>query len=186
MDQLSIFDLNDRLEQISKIGDPLEVLNEIVDWSKFDSILLKAKVKDLTDRKVNGNAGRKPFSLRLMLKVFILQSLYNLSDDQMEYQIKDRLSFMRFLDLCLNGTVPDAKTISEQGRVGRQRLRRQFGPVAGRLPRARLQEGLPRKTAHRVPGKVQREEVTYKMPHRACVRLGQGKPRTVRKDDRQG
>lgn len=31
MDQLSFFDLNDRLEQISKIGDPLEVLNEIVD-----------------------------------------------------------------------------------------------------------------------------------------------------------
>ena len=59
MDQLSFFDLNDRLEQTSKIGDPLEVLNEIVDWSKFDSILLKAKVKDLTDRKVNGNAGRK-------------------------------------------------------------------------------------------------------------------------------
>ena len=59
MDQLSFFDLNDRLEQISKIGDPLEVLNEIVDLSKFDSILLQAKVKDLTDRKVNSNAGRK-------------------------------------------------------------------------------------------------------------------------------
>lgn len=80
-----------------------------MDWSGFDGILLKAKVKDLTDRKVNGNAGSKPFSLRLMLKVFVLQSLYNLSDDQMEYQIKDRLSFMRFLGL--NGTVPDAKTI---------------------------------------------------------------------------
>jgi hypothetical protein len=44
MDQLSFFDLNDRLEQISKIGDPLEVLDEIVDWNKFDSILLKAKI----------------------------------------------------------------------------------------------------------------------------------------------
>lgn len=111
MDQLSFFDLNDRLAQISKIGDPLEVLNEIVDWSKFDGVLLEAKAKDLTDRRVKGHAGRKPFSLRLMLKVFVLQSLYNLSDDQMEYQIKDRLSFMRFLDLGLNGTVPDAKTI---------------------------------------------------------------------------
>lgn len=46
MDQLSFFDLNDRLEQISKIGDPLEVLNEIVDWSGFDGILLKAKVRN--------------------------------------------------------------------------------------------------------------------------------------------
>ncbi len=111
MEQLSFFDLNDRLEQISKIGDPLEVLNDMVDWGKFDGILLKAKVKGIQDRNVNGNAGRKPFGLRLMLKVFILQSLYNLSDDQMEYQIKNRLSFMRFLGLGLNGTVPDAKTI---------------------------------------------------------------------------
>ncbi|MCI6437658.1 MAG: hypothetical protein PUK29_05995, partial [Fibrobacter sp.] len=39
MGQLSFFDLNDRLAQISKIGDPLEVLNEIVDWSKFDGML---------------------------------------------------------------------------------------------------------------------------------------------------
>ncbi|MDD7497158.1 MAG: hypothetical protein PUK29_02735, partial [Fibrobacter sp.] len=43
MDQLSFFDLNDRLAQISKIGDPLEVLNEIVDWSKFDGVLLEEK-----------------------------------------------------------------------------------------------------------------------------------------------
>ena len=45
MDQLSFFDLNDRLAQISKIGDPLAVLNEIVDWSKFDGVLLKAKAR---------------------------------------------------------------------------------------------------------------------------------------------
>ena len=44
MDQLSFFDLNDRLAQISKIGDPLEVLNEIVDWSKFDGVLLKVNI----------------------------------------------------------------------------------------------------------------------------------------------
>lgn len=70
--------------------------------------------------------------------------------------------------------------------MGRQRLCRKFGPVAGRLPRARLQEGLPRKAAHRVPGKVQREEVADKVSHRARVRLGQGEPRTVREDNRQG
>jgi transposase, IS5 family len=41
----------------------------------------------------------------------VLQSLYNLSDDSMEYQIRDRLSFMRFLDLTIGDRVPDAKTI---------------------------------------------------------------------------
>jgi IS5 family transposase len=46
-----------------------------------------------------------------MFKTMILQSLYNLSDDQLEFQIRDRLSFMRFLGLSLGDTVPDAKTI---------------------------------------------------------------------------
>jgi len=45
------------------------------------------------------------------MKVLVLQTLYNLSDEQMEYQIKDRLSFMRFLGLCLHERIPDAKTI---------------------------------------------------------------------------
>ena len=46
-----------------------------------------------------------------MFKVLVLQSLYNLSDDQTEYQIRDRISFMRFLGLGLGDRVPDAKTI---------------------------------------------------------------------------
>jgi Transposase domain (DUF772) len=41
----------------------------------------------------------------------VLQALYNLSDDQAEYQLRDRLSSMRFLGLELEDTVPDAKTL---------------------------------------------------------------------------
>lgn len=47
----------------------------------------------------------------LMFKVLILQTLYTISDEQMEFQIKDRLSFQRFLGLRLSGKVPDAKTV---------------------------------------------------------------------------
>jgi IS5 family transposase len=46
-----------------------------------------------------------------MFKVLVLQTLYTLSDDQTEYQLKDRLSFMRFIGLALHDPVPDAKTI---------------------------------------------------------------------------
>jgi len=46
-----------------------------------------------------------------MFKILVLQSLYNLSDDQTEFLIKDRLSFMRFLGLDFEGSVPDAKTL---------------------------------------------------------------------------
>ena len=46
-----------------------------------------------------------------MFEVLVLQTLYTLSDDQTEYQLKDRLSFMRFVGLALHDPVPDAKTI---------------------------------------------------------------------------
>jgi IS5 family transposase len=52
-----------------------------------------------------------PYDAVLMFKVLIVQTLYTLSDDQTEYQIRDRLSFMRFLRLALEDRVPDAKTI---------------------------------------------------------------------------
>lgn len=46
-----------------------------------------------------------------MFKILILQSLYNLADDTVEYMLRDRLSFMRFLGISLTDTVPDSKTI---------------------------------------------------------------------------
>lgn len=104
--QPGFFDLSNRLELLSEQGDPLEKLNDAIDWTIFNRLLEKAFRKT---RK--SAAGRKPFSRILMFKVLVLQSLYNLSDAQTEYQIKDRLSFMRFLGLSLESRVPDEKTI---------------------------------------------------------------------------
>lgn len=55
--------------------------------------------------------GRPPYDCILLFKTIVLQKLYNLSDDQTEYQINDRMSFMRFLGLGLDDKVPDVKTI---------------------------------------------------------------------------
>jgi Transposase domain (DUF772) len=44
------------------------------------------------------------------LQALVLQALYNLSDDQTEYQLRDRFSFARFLGLGLEDAVFDAKT----------------------------------------------------------------------------
>ena len=49
----------------------------------------------------------------MMFKILILQRLYNIGDAQAEYQIKDRVSFMRFLGPALCDTIPDEKTIGE-------------------------------------------------------------------------
>ena len=106
MGQLSIFTVEDRFAALSKFGDPLERLNTVVPWEEFRPVLDRALQKE---RK--SEAGRKPYDYVMMLKILFLASLYNLSDDQMEYQIRDRLSFIRFLGLCLEDRVPDAKTI---------------------------------------------------------------------------
>src|SRR5690606_13531030 len=55
--------------------------------------------------------GRKPYDVVAMFKILILQSLYNLSDHQIEFQVKDRLSFMNFLGLSLGDRVPDETTV---------------------------------------------------------------------------
>jgi IS5 family transposase len=55
--------------------------------------------------------GRPNYDYVMMFKILVLQKLYNMADDKTEYQIKDRLSFQRFLGLQLCDTVPDAKTI---------------------------------------------------------------------------
>ena len=46
----------------------------------------------------------------MLFKALLIQSLYNLSDDQLEYQIVDRASFKRFLGLKKSDKVPDSKT----------------------------------------------------------------------------
>lgn len=105
--QLGFSDLADRLEQIEKQGDPLARLAAVVDFEMFRAQV--GRVWENAERK--SAARRKPKDPVLMLKVLVIQALYNLSDDQAEYQIRDRLSFMSFLGLGLGEAVPDAKTI---------------------------------------------------------------------------
>ena len=94
------------MDKIDANGDPLKKLNDLVDWSVFRPELDAARKKP---RKSSG--GRKPYDSILMFKIMILQSLYGLSDDAVEFHILDRLSFLRFLNLKIGDKVPDAKTI---------------------------------------------------------------------------
>lgn len=96
MMQTGLFDWQIRFEQLDNGGDPLVKLNAMVKWETFRKLLEKVRLKD---RK--SAAGRRPFDVIVMFKILILQSLYNLSDDQAEFQIRDRLTFMRFLGLSV-------------------------------------------------------------------------------------
>ena len=104
--QPSFFDLSNRQTKLLKTKDFLERINRYVAWESFRP-LLDAALK----RKPLDGGGRPPHDAILMFKTLVLQALYNLSDEQAEYQILDRLSFMRFLGLELDDDVPDARTI---------------------------------------------------------------------------
>lgn len=106
MKQMNFFAETERLEKLAKLDNTLARLNASVDWSLFRHTLNTA-----FEKEARGAGGRPPYDYVMMFKILILQRLYNLSDDQTEFQINDRMSFQRFLGLTLSDTVPDAKTI---------------------------------------------------------------------------
>lgn len=105
-DTARFFDLAERTAKLTQMGDPLVGLNGQIDWEAFRSELNRVHEKE---RK--SNVGAKPIDVVLMFKLLVLQQLHNLSDDRIEYQIHDRLSFMHFLGLSLEDRVPDVKMV---------------------------------------------------------------------------
>ncbi len=104
--QAGFFDIDERLKDLSAKGDDLERLKGLIDFAMFRPALEQA-----VPRADRSKGGRPPFDHVFMFKVLVLQTMHALSDERCEYLIKDRLSFMRFLDLGLAGPVPDANTI---------------------------------------------------------------------------
>jgi IS5 family transposase len=83
MMQTGLLDWKIRFKQLDKGGDPLPKIQTMVDWNLFRPLL-----EVVRDKERKSSAGRKPFDVLLMFKVLILQSLYNLSDEQTEFQIR--------------------------------------------------------------------------------------------------
>lgn len=104
--QPGFFDADERLRALSAAGDPLERLTSVVDFELF-----RPELEAALDRADRRRGGRPPYDAVLMFRILVLQTLYTLSDDQAEYQLRDRLSFMRFAGLALHDGVADAKTI---------------------------------------------------------------------------
>lgn len=109
MAQPSFFDFDRRLAAISAKGDPLVTIDTTVPWESFRAPIEAVTMTKPEDRK--SNAGRPGYDTILKFRMLVLAALYNLSDEQLEFQVRDRLSFMRFLGLDLNDPVPDATTI---------------------------------------------------------------------------
>jgi IS5 family transposase len=102
-----LFDDHFVLEKLNKLKDPLERLDKYIDWRIFKQTLADCFESQPKDKS---KGGRPAYDRLMLFKSCILQSLYNLSDEQLEYQIVDRASFKRFLGLRKSDRVPDSRT----------------------------------------------------------------------------
>ena len=89
-------DYADCLSWLERQGNPLPKLKRLIPWES-----LRGDFKGLykKERQEKRKGGRAPTDCIVMLKILVLQDMYKLSDDQAQYQLRDRLSFRDFLSL---------------------------------------------------------------------------------------
>jgi len=159
MRQAGLFELSQHLEQLSKHGDPLEVLERAVDFEDFRPWLVAG-----LGYGDGAKGGRPPFDPVSMFKALILQAQHNLSDARMAFMIRDRLSWMRFLGFDLGAPTPDENTIrhfrnrlSETGTLKRvmkafdwQLKKKGYIPMAGHTARANAKKSAIRAAVEHV------------------------------------
>jgi IS5 family transposase len=104
--QPGLFDRDRRSAALSAAGDPLGRLAPVIDFELF-----RVELEAARERSDRAKGGRPPYDAVLLFKALEVQTLYTLSDDQTEDQIRDRLSFMRSSGLALEDRVPHARTI---------------------------------------------------------------------------
>ena len=100
---LGLFDQDTRHRKLERLGDPLVVLNKIVPWEMFREPLEATRSEGREPKR----GGRPAYDAVLMFKILLLRELYALSDEQVEFQSADRMSFQRFLGIGIEHSVPD-------------------------------------------------------------------------------
>jgi IS5 family transposase len=116
-------------EKIDKLGDPLSEIASCIDFT-----VLAAEVDRIAPRPASPQGGRPPFPTETMVRILVLKRLYNLSDEQMEYQLLDRMSYKRFCDLSLATNIPDRTTVwTFENRIGEAGAQAIFDGVSAQL-----------------------------------------------------
>jgi len=83
--------------------DFLEKMDRLIPWSEFIELVRPCYYK--------GECGNRPYDLELMIRIFILQNLYSLSDMKTHYEILDSRAFTEFCGVNSPSEVPDGDTI---------------------------------------------------------------------------
>jgi len=107
--------------KIDALGDPLQAIERHIDFAA-----LAAEVERVAPRPESHQGGRPPFPTETMVRIMVLKRLCNLSDEQMEYQLLDRMSYQRFCGLSDAANIPDRTTLwvfaNRIGQAGAQAL----------------------------------------------------------------
>jgi IS5 family transposase len=94
--------INEEYKELQKLGDRLAEIEQKIEWNSFIPIFRKLYH--------DGPQGGRPHTDEvLMAKILVLQGIYGLSDEQLEFQCRDRISFRHFLNLPEK--IPDFSTI---------------------------------------------------------------------------
>ena len=115
MGQRGFWDEQNRVAKLQQKKPVLMRLSEAIPWESFRPLLEKGYAQD---RK--SNAGRKRIDPLILFKMLILQQLFSLSDEEVEFQVNDRRSFEEFVGLGVMNSIPDATTVA----IFRERLRK--------------------------------------------------------------
>ena len=102
----ALFADQEREAKLDSLGDPLALLNKHVNFA-----VMAQEIDRWVPRPSRAKGGRPPYPTELMTRLLVLQQLFNLSDEQMEFQLLDRMSFQRFAGLKDSARMPDRNTI---------------------------------------------------------------------------
>ncbi|AJE14159.1 IS5 family transposase [Pseudomonas aeruginosa] len=118
-------------KKIDTLGDPLAEIESYIDFAA-----LAAEVDRVAPRPVSPQGGRPPYPTETMVRILVLKRLYNLSDEQMEYQLLDRMSYKRFCGLASAVNIPDRTTVwTFENRIGDAGAKVLFDGVTAQLLR---------------------------------------------------
>ena len=102
--QISLSALSDELTQVrTKKKEFLAQIERIIPWSEWLEMIKPCYYK--------GERGNKPYPLELMLRLYLLQNLYNLSDEATVAEAIDSRAFSEFCGVDSSNQVPDGDTL---------------------------------------------------------------------------
>ncbi len=103
MSSFESFGLSEAYKRVQKLGDKLADFETLIEWETFRPIP-EGMYQNTTEK-----GGRPNIDVIVMMKILVLQSLYSLSDPEVERQVLDRISFRRFIGF--SEKVPDFSAV---------------------------------------------------------------------------